>query len=228
MNETYLKDYFEGRLSSDEEKMLGENIENDPEASPAEHVIASLLRGRTFAEKEMEQWTADDGCKAFDAVMAARKHKRFRYIAAGIAAAVCCLVLLVTWLADEQPTPLAATMPYASSTESIAKRTYPTASALSADAAKPETAAHDTEDACRPMRADRTKQQSHRAVAVSSSGGVAMLTDVNISEDDVRRIEERLKAVEDSMCMAQVEQMISEDRKLSELVGRLLSDARNN
>lgn len=226
MNDTYLKDYFEGRLSSDEEKMLGENIENDPEASPAEHVIASLLRGRTFAEKEMEQWTADDGCKAFDAVMAARKNKRFRYIAAGIAAAVCCLVLLVTWLADEQPTPLVATMPYASSTESIAKRTCPTASPLSADAAKPETAAHDTEDACRPMRADRTKQQSHRAV--SAFGGEAMLTDVNISEDDVRRIEERLKAVEDSMCMAQVEQMISEDRKLSELVGRLLSDARNN
>ena len=53
MNETYLKDYFEGRLSSDEEKMLGENIENDPEASPAEHVIASLLRGRTFAEKRV-------------------------------------------------------------------------------------------------------------------------------------------------------------------------------
>lgn len=226
MNETYLKDYFEGRLSSDEEKMLGENIENDPEASPAEHVIASLLRGRTFAEKEMEQWTADDGCKAFDAVMAARKHKRFRYIAAGIAASVCCLVLLVTWLADEKPTPLAATMPYASSTESIAKRTCPTASPLSADAAKLETAAHDTEDAGRPMRADRTKQQSHRAV--SSSEGEAMLTDVNISEDDVRRIEERLKAVEDSVCIAQVEQMISEDRKLSELVGRLLSDARNN
>lgn len=226
MNETYLKDYFEGRLSSDEEKMLGENIENDPEASPAGIVIASLLRGRTFAEKEMEQWTADDGCKAFDAVMAARKHKRFRYIAAGIAAAVCCLFLLVTWLADEQPTPLAATMPYASSTESIAKRTCTTASALSADAAKPETAAHDTEDACRPMRADRTKQQS--LCAVSASGGEAMLTDVNISEDDVRRIEERLKAVEDSVCIAQVEQMISEDRKLSELVGRLLSDARNN
>lgn len=226
MNETYLKDYFEGRLSSDEEKMLGENTENDPEASPAELVIASLLRGRTFAEKEVEQWTADDGCKAFDAVMAARKHKRFRYIAAGIAATVCCLVLLVTWLADEQPTPLAATMPYASSTESIAKRTCPTASALSADAAKPETAAHDTEDACCPMRAGRTKQQS--LCAVSASGGEAMLTDVNISEDDVRRIEERLKAVEDSVCIAQVEQMISEDRKLSELVGRLLSDARNN
>lgn len=226
MNETYLKDYFEGRLSSDEEKMLGENIENDPEASPAEHVIASLLRGRTFAEKEMEQWTADDGCNAFDAVMAARKHKRFRYIAAGIAAAVCCLFLLVTWLADEQPTPLAATMPYASSTESIAKRTCPTASALSADVAKPETAGHDTEDAGRPMHADRTKQQS--LCAVSASGGEAMLTDVNISEDDVRRIEERLKAVEDSVCIAQVEQMISEDRKLSELVGRLLSDARNN
>ena len=226
MNETYLKDYFEGRLSSDEEKMLGENIENDPGASHEGIVIASLLRGGRVGEKEMEQWTADDGCKAFDAVMAARKHKRFRYIAAGIAAAVCCLFLLVTWLADEQPTPLAATMPYASSTESIAKRTCTTASALSADAAKPETAAHDTEDACRPMRADRTKQQS--LCAVSASGGEAMLTDVNISEDDVRRIEERLKAVEDSVCIAQVEQMISEDRKLSELVGRLLSDARNN
>ncbi|MGM9714287.1 MAG: hypothetical protein ACI3Y5_09295 [Prevotella sp.] len=244
------KDFTEVWTPDSDDRILKELIESDGELAEEERAIASLIGSRTYSEEEMDSWTGEEGCAMFDSIMSLRRRRRLYRAAAGIAAAVCCLMVIMLGLRDDRqqtgepisknglssrPTDriestrqwTAQVSPHSSLAENRDKDNVTAAEEHAGTTGMMETGSSrkDGSGAAGLTATRHMTMAADRGETTPTGNREAVMTDFHIPAEDVRAVEERLKSIEDSVCMAHVERTISEDRQLGALVGRMLAKA---
>lgn len=233
-----------------DEKTVKELTESDGELAEDERAIASLIGSRTYSEEVMDSWTGEEGCAMFDSIMSMRRRGRLYRAAAGIAAAVCCLMVMMLGLRDDKqqtgepvssnglsshPTDRMESTrqwttqapPHSSLAENEGKDNVTTAEEHAGATGMTETGSSrkDGSGAAGLTATRHMTMTADRGETTPTGKREAVMTDFNIPAEDIMAVDERLKSIEDSVCMAHVERTISEDRQLGALVGRMLAKA---